>query len=457
MTIPDMSNAGSPADSAAAACAAPPVAGWFPATVGQWALALRAEAPGHSFNVSAAFLVPPRVQPGDLRTASRAVAARHQALAVDFSVGADGCWQVPWRRTGEIEWCEVQVAADDVRTCTTAIARDAASRPFSPGSDRRLRISAVCVAGSVRGLVVDADHLVLDATALRVIMAETAHVLAGGDLPPTDHERYVAFHHDQHRWLGSPSAQRRIAWWERELDGLGPQPTLALPGGDQPVDPAIPSRRVSLPLPGETWRRLCEAHATPRQPSAGQLWNATVALCLHRMTGQPTVTTRMAVPNRQGRELADLVAWTANTVVLRSDAGRARTVGEMLEATQRRMMGAFRNSAVPRHELVRRMLPGAFGKPRDYVAVFVSIDPRFTLHGRSGGGLHLESLPSGGPTLHGVRAQLLAPGNGGVVDIAVDENLFPGEQLHRFAADLVGTLQQVTSRPHTPVRTSTPE
>lgn len=417
-----------------------------PATPGQWSLAARYELanPGISFNVLVAMTTRP-IAAATLADAIRRAASAHAAFGTDFVVGDDRCIQ---RLVAErpVEWILREISSStDVSSVALAVADEQNWRPFATRDTPRLRVTALTVDDVVHGLVVNCDHMVTDTTAFNVLLADIDRCLEGEEIDD-DLGRYVRYYEAQSEWLAGPEAQRSIAWWERELDGLGPHPTLPLPRlAGHVVDPAIVSRQAVLEVPEDL------ADAVRSSPLGGpQLWNTAVTVGLHQLTQADVVATRMAVANRPGLSDA-LVAWTSNTVLLRSGVVRGMTFEEALLATRKRMMRAFRHSAVPRHELVRRFAPDQFAVARDYVGVFV--DTNLAMHvGTPTPAEDLsfarEGIEIPGPTLHGLRVQLSATSPTRTeIRVAVDENVLSQAELDAWCVTLRDNLAALMFRP----------
>jgi len=212
-------------------------------------------------------------------------------------------------------------------------------------------------------VVLAIHHLVADFWSIEVLLGELAALYrpaeaaasaeppAARPLPPAwaDHARREA------AMLAGPRGEQLWDFWRREL--AGPLPQLELT-----TDRPRPRRQTfagaawPLRLPPATtqalWQLAAERRATPFMALLA-LFQALLA----RLSGQHEVIVGAPVAGRESADLAGAVGYFVNPVALRADLAPDPGPAELLAATRRRVLAAFRHQEYPFPLLAERLQP----------------------------------------------------------------------------------------------------
>ncbi|MEY9875807.1 amino acid adenylation domain-containing protein [Streptacidiphilus sp. MAP12-33] len=154
------------------------------------------------------------------------------------------------------------------------------------------------------------------------------------------------------RRLSEPAIEAELAYWRRALDGL---PTVDLPT-DRPRpdlrDAAGAAHLFTVPAP------VAEALAT-----LGRSWGATLpetllaafAALVGRLTGHWDLPIGIPVAGRDQDEVADVVGFFLNTLVLRCDAPAESTFRDAVALVRDRSREARTHADLPFHRLVEEL------------------------------------------------------------------------------------------------------
>ncbi|HEV7518076.1 MAG TPA: condensation domain-containing protein, partial [Thermoanaerobaculia bacterium] len=278
-----------------------------------------------------------------LRTAFFAVDGRPRQRVLD-SPGLD------WEETDARGWTAPELAAR---------MREEARRPFDLAAGRPLRLRIF--RGSGRPAILLAlHHLVADlwsfATLLRglgeLYRAETAGMAPA--LPPL-HASYLEHVLRQRHRLAGESGDRLWSYWREQLAGV--PPALDLPT-DRPR-PASPSER------GDSRALLLEPALAAGVQALGRAGHGTLFMTLlagfsallGRYTQKEDLLVGTPTAGRRDRDLAEVVGYFVNPVVLRADLAADPAFAELLARTRRMALAAFDHQDYPFPLLAERLEP----------------------------------------------------------------------------------------------------
>jgi amino acid adenylation domain-containing protein len=171
---------------------------------------------------------------------------------------------------------------------------------------------------------------------------------------PVEYADFAAW---QRRTLGGDALDAAVATWKRKLAGL---PTLALPADRaRPAAQSFHGGVLSQRLPSgatDALKALARNHgATPFMA-----FLAVYAALLARLSGDEDIPIGTPVAGRARAELARLVGFFANTLVIRADLTGSPSFADALERTRDTVLDALERQDVPFERLVE-----ALGVARD--------------------------------------------------------------------------------------------
>ncbi len=246
-------------------------------------------------------------------------------------------------------------------SASTLIAGEFA-RPFDLEKDVMLRTKLLRLSATSHILLINLHHIAADGWSMSVLTRELA-VLYGAfcrdgegiDPLPELPVQYSDFAAWQRKWFSGERLERHLTYWRSMLEGA---PRIH----DLPLDfvrPAVASfrggryvQRISGELK-DTLNQLAQSH----QATLFMLMNAAFATLLARYSNSVDIVIGTPIANRERTELAPLVGFFINTLIVRSDLSANPTFAELLEQSKDRLLGAYEHQQMPFERLIEEMQP----------------------------------------------------------------------------------------------------
>jgi len=326
-------------------------------------------------------------------------------------------------------------------------------RPFDLAAGAPVRFALFRLAPGRHTLLRVWHHIIADGLSSPVLQRDLgeAYAAARAGRPPrwaplpVDYADYAAWLPSQ---LEGPSFDESLAIWKRRLDGV---PTLALP--TDRVRTASQSFRgdvVSRPLPtpvGDALKALGRGHgATPFVA-----FLAAFEVLIARLSGDEDFALGTPVGGRTLPELASLIGFFANTLVVRADLSGSPAYTEVLVRARERVAEALRHQEVPFERVV-----DALGVARD-----PSRNPlfqvAFAMREHATNELALEgTLVRRDPERHGrakfdLTTSVLEGPEGSVVHWEYCSDLFDRATIERMARQFEVLIASIVAAPGRPV------
>ncbi|OWQ90693.1 hypothetical protein CDN99_10920 [Roseateles aquatilis] len=366
----DPSNATSIATSTATAAGATgiargtdPTGPATPAQRGQWFL-WRMNPDSTAYHVGGGLRLAGTLDVAALRRALAQVIDRHDALRTVFHSGDGGDDTLTQRVRPAmpldlpcLDLSGLDADAREVRRRQAV--REVCTSAFDLERGPLLRAVLLKTEPAAHDLLLCLHHAISDAWSVELILAELPALyvaaLRGQDVDLAPPEiRFVDFARWQRQWLDGAQGERQLAYWRDRLDPESPP--LSLPTDHPRGAPDGPPAAVSLTLPAELVVGLRE---TARR-HGGTLFMVLAAAfhaLLFRHTGQAEIRSGLPVANRNRPEVARVVGFFVNTVVLRSEVGPRMTLTELLRQMQETVLGALAHQELPFERLVEVLKP----------------------------------------------------------------------------------------------------
>lgn len=279
--------------------------------------------------------------------------ARHETLRTIFPADEAGQPRqviVP-ARTGVLQRTEVPATKQDSAEKTLLrMATDEVRRPFDLEHGPLLRVTLVEIDSAEHALIIVAHHIILDGHSFGVLYDDLCHLYTCArdgippQLPPVPLHAadYAAW---QRRRLDSAAGDADSRYW-REQFGAEVAP-LELPQDfphplQQTADGDIYTFRIDSDL-ATALNVLCRQERV----TLFTVILTAFELFLRRTTGQQAFVVCSPVAGRDRADLAHLVGYLNNTVVLHTDLGTARTVRHALQQTHATVTGALAHQSYP--------------------------------------------------------------------------------------------------------------
>ncbi|MFE0459601.1 amino acid adenylation domain-containing protein [Kitasatospora sp. NPDC058965] len=302
--------------------------------------------------------------------------ARHEVLRTRYQLlGEEPVQLVDAAPTGAL----ADVEAADERAALDWAAEEL-RRPFDLAQQHPVRATLVRVAEQDHLLVLVLHHIACDQHSHELLMTELAAGYAGRTLPAPalQYADYAAWQHGQ-----ADAMDRHLDYWREQLADLG---TVTLPT-DRPR-PAVrrpDGAAVRFVLPAELaqqLRDLAEQHRTTLFTVLLAGFQAQLA----RYTGSSDIAVGTVVSDRTTPQLAGLVGYGINTLVLRTRWSGDPSFTELLARARGTVLDAFDHQQLPFARLVDELQP-----ERDLSATPL-FQTAFTMHEQQAGELALTGL-----------------------------------------------------------------
>ncbi|MGW0518409.1 non-ribosomal peptide synthase/polyketide synthase [Crossiella sp. NPDC003009] len=379
-----------------------------------------------------------------LAEAVSALVARHESLRTTFDE-VDG-------RGVQITHPHQDVTLATARTDEDQLPELLAAeyaRPFDLRRGPLFRATLFELGAQDHVLLLAAHHIVIDGWSMGVLGGELAASYAGETELPELPIQYADFAVWQRNRLAGEALDKELAHWTARLSGVEP---LALPTDrPRPAVRTTAGARHEFAFPAEVSARFAEL----ARADETTLYTAIVAatqLLFARYSGQRDIAIGTVTAGRNRPELAKLVGFFVNTVVLRSTMDEQRSFRELLAAVKDTVLDAFAHDEAPFDRLV-----DAVGGERD-----LSRNPLFDVM------VLLQNAQGETPQFAGLEAEPISltrstanfditaefeegpDGLAGVFEYNTD--LFEASTIERMTGHLVRLVTEVVAHPDRPLR-----
>ncbi|MER8071119.1 amino acid adenylation domain-containing protein, partial [Streptomyces sp. NPDC094034] len=431
---------------------------------------------GAAYNCTTGLRLTGELRTDALATALTALIARHEPLRTTYTE-ADGQVLQIIGDPAPVPLPVTDVSGDAGRL--DQVLRAEVSAPFDLGSGPVLRALLVRTAPDDHLLVLTAHHIAADAWSMEVIARELgalyAAALAAGPVEAdtdTDTDagagadagadavlaaaglpelaiQYADFATWQRHRQGEPVVDEQLAHWKRELADVTP---LELPTDrPRPAVRASAGARRLFNVPAETVRGLT-AVGRARGTTLFAPLAAATQLLLARWSGQRDIVLGTAGAGRDRAELADIVGFFVDTLVLRADVDETLTFAQFTDRARESVRQALDHALVPFDRVVDAVLPERDPSRPPLVQVM----------------LVLQNAPAGVPELPGIQASTVElPRESALFDVTLEfwhnaeggltgsveysTDLFDATTMDRLTHNLTTLLGELVAAPDRPM------
>ncbi|MCP3804373.1 non-ribosomal peptide synthase/polyketide synthase [Allokutzneria sp. A3M-2-11 16] len=276
-----------------------------------------------------------------LIAAVRTIHSRHESLRTTFAE-VDGTPVQVVHPPAELAVPVVDCACDELNS----LLEKEFSWTFDLGNGPLFRAMIARVSSHEHVLLLSSHHIVVDGWSMGVLATELSQLYADASLP-TPSLQYADFAVWQRGRLASMDGH--LDYWKRQLDGIEP---LSLP-----TDRPRPAVRTSA---GAAHEFMLSPDVTAKLGSLARecettLFTVLMAACkvlFARYSGQSDIALGTVSSGRNRSELAGVVGFFINTVVLRSTVDASRTFGSFLREVNATALDAFAHDELPFDRLV---------------------------------------------------------------------------------------------------------
>ncbi|MBA2891471.1 non-ribosomal peptide synthetase [Nonomuraea soli] len=373
--------------------------------------------------------------PLDVEALGRAidgVVARHEILRTRYVVEGG----VPAQVVGDAAPVGLPVVPATERELDRLVDQEC-TVPFDLERGPVLRARVFRLAPDDHVLLLVVHHIACDGWSLPILWRELDALYRGQELPAL--ETQYADH--AHR-LRSEPGDDGLGYWAGHLDGLE---ELNLPlDRTRPLEPAHQAQLVPVQVPGRSAGRLREL-ARQNGVTPFMVLLAAVQALLSRVTGQHDIAVGAPTAGRDRPDIAPLIGFFVNTIVVRTSTAADPTFRELLARTRANVLDAFAHQDTPFERVVERLNPVREPGRNPLFDVMVTGDSDASGARPAFGGLDVEPYPcDGGGALFDLTFSLDDSYAG---TLEYDAALFDLATVERLADQLVALLVQAADDP----------
>ena len=289
------------------------------------------------------------------------IVARHEALRTTFQMVAGQPVQVIAPSVSvPLPVIDLRAYPETEReTEAQRLAAEEARRPFDLATGPLIRASLLRLDEGDHILLLTTHHIISDAWSLVVLFRELGALCAAfgaGERSPLAPLpiQYADFAVWQRQWLQGQVLRNQLAYWKRQLAGLGtlelptdhPRPAIHTPSGASISVTARAGLLVDL-------KKLGQRHDVTLNMTLLAAFQA----LLHRYSGQDDVAVGSPIAGRDRAETADLIGIFINTLVLRTDCSGNPTFRELLRRVRDVALAAYAHQDAPFEMVVEELRP----------------------------------------------------------------------------------------------------
>ncbi|MGH3725746.1 MAG: amino acid adenylation domain-containing protein [Mycobacterium sp.] len=285
------------------------------------------------------------------------VVARHETLRANFAIHEGAPYQIV-HPSRELSVPIVRVAPENLGETLAELRHHV----FGLESESLVRPTIIEMGAEEHVLSLVVHHIVVDHASFTVIVddlvaayrARTAGEAPQWDSQPVQYADYVMWQRDA---FGPDSefGQAQVAYWREALAGIPGQVAVA----QDRVRPQILGKRgeVERFTVSPERRQALTRMAEQRGVTEFMVYQAALAMLLHRLGGGPDIVIGSPVAARVHPHVANLVGLFANMVALRNDLSDDPTLRTALERSRDATLNAHAHQELPIEKLVEAINP----------------------------------------------------------------------------------------------------
>ncbi|MES2732439.1 MAG: amino acid adenylation domain-containing protein, partial [Bacteroidota bacterium] len=315
------------------------------------------------YNMPAALRLSGQLDYGALNQAFGGILERHESLRTCFRVGADGQPIQVIQAAVPLAIAVTDLSALPAEAQALSIGQlveEEASQVFDLSQDRMLRASLLQLAAEEHILLVTMHHIASDGWSMGILVNEFTALyqayLQGQENPlPALPIQYADYAHWQRNWLQGAVLEEQLSYWITQLASLPVVHGL-------PLDHPRPKAQT---FAGNNYLQQLDAASSQAFTAFCQSQGATLFMGLHaafsvllsRYSNEKDIVVGSPIANREQAEVAGLIGFFVNTIVLRSDLSESPSFKSLLAQSKQTLLDAYAHQQVPFEQIVERLQP----------------------------------------------------------------------------------------------------
>jgi len=241
-----------------------------------------------------------------------------------------------------------------------AFVMNEAQKPFNLNSDFLLRVQLLKKSTQEHIILVSMHHIASDGWSMGLLIREFSSLyrayVKGEENPLPDLSiQYSDYACWQRNWLKDDVLEKLLSYWEKQLANLPSVHSLPL---DKPR-PAVQTfnGKTQVTTIDSSIYRDFDGLCKKQGASLFMGLHAAFSSILARYSNETDIVLGTAIANREQEEIADLIGFFMNTLVLRCDLSSNPSFNELLEQSKNTLSGAYMHQQVPFDQIVERLQP----------------------------------------------------------------------------------------------------
>ncbi|PCK07322.1 MAG: hypothetical protein COA42_14895 [Alteromonadaceae bacterium] len=298
-----------------------------------------------------------------LNQAFTTILERHESLRTCFAVDEQGQPVQVIQAAEEFAVPEVdlsQLHGQPQELQLTQYVREEAERVFDLQGDLMLRAQLIKLADNEFVLLLTMHHIASDGWSMSILINEFRALYRAcvqGEQNPLAPLaiQYADYAHWQRNWLQGEVLEQQLNYWTEQLADL---PTVH----NLPLDHARPELQT---FAGKSYHSHIDAGTNAVLNKLCQAQDATLfmglqaafSVLLARYSNETDIVVGSPIANREQAEVASLIGFFANTLIMRSDLSANPSFAELLLQSKAMLSDAYVHQQVPFEQVVDRLQP----------------------------------------------------------------------------------------------------
>ena len=315
------------------------------------------------YNIPGALVLKGDVNYQALEHAFVKIIERHESLRTSFSADKNGqvLQTIQSEKTFELRTIDLsEKPEEEQKQALKKLSDEAATAQFDLSSDLLLRTCLVKVDSDKHILLLTMHHIASDGWSLSILIKEfselySAMVEGRNDSLPQLEVQYADYAQWQRSWLQGEELENQLGYWETQLQGLPVVHSLPL-DHSRPQQQTFTGDSHQLSL-SEGTTKLLNKLCLSRGATLFMGLHAAFSAFLSRYSNEQDIVIGTPIANREQDEIANLIGFFVNNLVLRSDLSTSPSFVQLLEQSKNTLLDAYRYQQVPFDQIVERLQP----------------------------------------------------------------------------------------------------
>jgi len=298
-----------------------------------------------------------------LKKSFSSIFERHEVLRTSYGENAEGqAVQIIHPVT------DVEISLTDISELSKAereaelrrLVQQEASLPFDLTHDAMLRIQLLRLSSQEHVLLVTMHHIASDGWSMGILINEFGALYKAyvdGDnnpFPPLDIQ-YTDYAHWQREWLQGAVLEEQMGYWEQHLAGIPQVHSM-------PLDRTRPKLQSFVGATHQSFvdtdilnklNRLCRESGCTLFMGLQTAFSVLIS----RYSRETDIVIGTSVANREQSQIANLIGFFVNALVLRSDLSGNPSFSTSLKQSKSMLLDAYMHQQIPFEQVVERLQP----------------------------------------------------------------------------------------------------